>query len=88
VGLAVTQSQECALWNKTVPQLGSTGLDAIWLFGGHFDGYDVPNWTGYTIGYHIVSDYWEHHPRVGWPVLTSAIATTILAGSDYQPCPR
>ncbi len=55
--------------------------------GRHFDGYDVPASTGYTIGYHIISDYREHHPHVGWPALTSAIATTILAGSDYQPCP-
>ena len=87
-GYALTPSQECALWKKTAPQLYSAGLDAIWLFGGHFDGYNVPNWTGYTIGYHIVSDYREHHPDAGWPELTSADATTVLAGSHYQPCPR
>jgi Predicted Zn-dependent protease (DUF2268) len=86
-GHALTPSQECALWTKTVPQLGSTGRDDIWMFGGSFDGYDVPNWTGYTIGYHIVNDYREHHPDVGWPALTSASATTVLAGSHYQPCP-
>jgi hypothetical protein len=45
-GHAITPSQECALWKKTAPQLGSAGLDAIWLFGGSFDGYEVPNWTG------------------------------------------
>ena len=87
-GQAITPSRECALWKKTAPQLGSAGLDAIWLFGGNFDGYDVPNWTGYTIGYHIVNDYREQHPQVGWPALTSASATTIMAGSHYQPCPR
>ena len=85
---AITPSQECTLWKKTAPQLGSAGLDAIWLFGGNFDGYEVPNWTGYTIGYHIVNDYRKRHPNAGWPAMTSASASTILAGSNYQPCPR
>jgi hypothetical protein len=87
-GHALTRAQECTLWKKTRPQLYSAGLDAIWLFGGHFHGYTVPNLTGYTIGYHIVSDYRRRHPRAGWPALTVASATGILAGSHYQPCPR
>jgi Predicted Zn-dependent protease (DUF2268) len=87
-GYALTPSQEGTLWKKTAPQLDSADLDAIWLFGGHFHGYTVPNWTGYDIGYHIVGDCRQHHPDVGWPALTSASAATVLAGSHYQPCPR
>jgi len=85
---AITPSQECTLWKKTAPQLFSADLDVTWMAGGRFDGYDVPASTGFTIGYHIVNDYRAHHPGVGWPELTSADATTILAGSHYQPCPR
>ena len=48
----------------------------------------IPNWTGFTIGYHIVDDYRRYHPGVSWETLTLATATAILAGSHYQPCPR
>jgi len=43
----------------------------------------IPNWTGFTIGYHIVNDY---HPGLSWEKLTLTSATTILVGSHYQPC--
>lgn len=80
---AISQSQECALWKKAEPQLGDTGLYNLWMFGG----YRVPHWTGFTIGYDIVKDYLRRHPDTSWRALTSASATTILAGSGYQPCP-
>jgi hypothetical protein len=81
---AITPMQECALWKKAKPQLGYTGLYDPWMFGSP----GIPNWTGFTIGYHIVNDYQSHHPNVSWAALTSTSAATILAGSHYQPCTR
>jgi len=81
---AITAAQECALWKKAKPQLGYTGLYDAWMFGS----YDIPHWTGFTIGYHIVSDYRHYHPGVSWETLTSTSAAAILAGSHYQPCPK
>lgn len=52
-----------------------------------FGGPGVPLWTAFTIGYHIVNDYRNHHPDVSWATLTSTSAATILTGSHYQPCP-
>lgn len=81
---ALTPAQECALWKQAKPQLGSSGLYDLWMFGGA----GVPHWAGFTIGYHIVADYRSHHPNVTWAALTSTSAATILSGSHYQPCPR
>jgi hypothetical protein len=80
---AITRAQECALWKKAQPQLGYPGVYDLWMFGG----YGVPNWTGFTIGYHIVNGYRSHHPNVSWAALAATSAATILAGSHYQPCP-
>jgi hypothetical protein len=81
---AITPAQECVSWKKAEPQLGGTGLYDLWMFGGP----GVPLWTAFTIGYHVVNDYRNHHPDVSWATLTSTSAATILTGSHYQPCPR
>ena len=80
---AISQKQQCDLWKKAKTQLDYTGLYDLWMFGGH----GVPHWTGFTIGYHIIKDYRSRHPHVSWAALTAASATTIMAGSHYQPCP-
>lgn len=80
---AITPAQECTLWEKVKPQLGATNLYNLWMFGGP----GVPHWTAFTIGYHIVNDYRDHHRNESWAQLTAASATAILAGSHYQPCP-
>ena len=79
---AITPARECALWDKAKPRLGEAGLYNRWMFGGP----GVPHWTGFTIGYHIINDYRDHHRNVSWTALTSASAASILAGSHYQPC--
>ena len=79
---AITPAQECVLWKKAKPQLGDAGLYDLWMFGGP----GVPHWTAFTIGYHIVNDYRNHHPDVSWATLTSTSAANILTGSHYQPC--
>jgi uncharacterized protein YjaZ len=79
---AISRIQECALWKKAQALQYGTGLYDLWMFGSS----GIPHWTGFTIGYHIVKDYLSHHPGRSWSALTSASATTILAGSHYQPC--
>ena len=79
---AITPAQECVLWKKAEPQLGGTGLYDLWMFGGP----GVPLWTAFTIGYHIVNDYRNHHPDVSWATLTSTSAANVLTASHYQPC--
>ena len=79
---AITPAQECTLWDKAKPELGDTNLYDLWMFGGP----GVPRWTAFTIGYHIVNDYRDHHRNVSWAQLTAASAAAILAGSHYQPC--
>ena len=83
---AITPARECALWKKTEPQLGYTGLYDAWMFGDKSLG--IPNWTGFTVGYHVVNDYRRYHPGVSWEKLALTSAATILAGSHYQPCPQ
>jgi hypothetical protein len=82
---AISPSQECTLWNTAQLDLGDGGMYDLWMFG--TPGV-IPHWTGFTIGYDIVKDYRDRHPRVSWSALTSASAATILAGSGYQPCAR
>jgi hypothetical protein len=80
---AITPAQECTLWRKAESQVGATNLYNLWMFGGP----RVPHWTAFTIGYHIVNDYRDHHRTVSWAQLTAAGAPAILAASHYQPCP-
>ena len=82
---AITPAQECALWKEASPQLGYTGLYDTWMFGDKSLG--IRNWTGFTIGYHIVNDYRRHHPSVSWETLTLTSATTILCGKPLPALP-
>jgi hypothetical protein len=79
---AISPSQECALWQQAQPLLEQTGLYDDWMFGVP----GIPHWTGFTIGYDMVTAYRQHHPGMSWSAITAASATTIFAGSHYQPC--
>jgi uncharacterized protein YjaZ len=80
---AVTPIQEHSLWNRAQPVLDQGGLSVYsqWFYGG--DG--IPQWTGFTIGYHIAEDYIQRHPGTSAASLVDAPAATILAGSGYAP---
>jgi len=80
---ALTSVQEHTLWGRSKPLLNQTGLQLYeqWFFGGN----GVPEWAGYTIGYHIAEDYIQHHPGTSAASLVAAPAATILAGSTYAP---
>jgi uncharacterized protein YjaZ len=80
---ALTPVQEHALWNRAQPVLDLGGLSVYsqWFYGG--DG--VPQWTGFTMGYHIAVDYIQRHSGTSAASLVDAPAATILAGSSYAP---
>jgi Predicted Zn-dependent protease (DUF2268) len=79
---AISRNKECALWKQAQPLLAQDFLYDAWMFGQP----GIPHWTGFTIGYDIVTDYRHRHPDVSWSAINHASAATILAGSDYQPC--
>ena len=80
---ALTPAQEHALWDEAQPLLTQGGLPVYsqWFYGG--DG--VPEWAGFTIGYHLAEAYVRHHPGTSAASLVGAPASTILAGSGYAP---
>jgi hypothetical protein len=81
--VAITASQEHALWLKAQPILASVGLYQDWMFGDSSMG--IPHWTGFTIGYHIAAAYISRHPATTTSTLATLPAASILAGSDYSP---
>lgn len=80
---ALTPVQEHTLWDRAKPLLNQTGLLLYeqWFYGGN----GVPEWAGFTIGYHIAEDYIQHHPGTTAASLVAAPAATVLAGSTYAP---
>jgi hypothetical protein len=81
--VAITPTQEHALWAKAQPMLSSAGLYQSWMFGDSSMG--IPHWSGFTIGYHIAADYLLRHPATTTSTLATLSAAAILAGSGYSP---
>ena len=52
------------------------------LFG---DNDRIPLWTGYTVGYRIVTRYLDAHPDAQPADLVSMPASAVFEGSDYAP---
>lgn len=78
---ALSARQERELWNRARPLLQQTDLYNKWFYGAG----RVPHWTGFQIGYHIVSDYISTHPGTTAASLVDKPATVILSGSHYTP---
>jgi Predicted Zn-dependent protease (DUF2268) len=80
---ALSVVQEHTLWDRAKLLLNQTGLQDYeqWFYGG--DG--VPEWAGFTIGYHIAEDYIQHHPGTTAASLVATPAATILGGTTYAP---
>ena len=56
------------------------------IHSGSTEGVAIPQWTGFTIGYHIAEDYvHDAIPGTSAASLVDAPAATILAGSGYAP---
>lgn len=81
--LAITPSQEHALWAQAQLSLTSVGLYQDWMFGDSSMG--IPHWAGFTIGYHIAADYLLRHQATTTSTLATLPAASILAGRDYSP---
>lgn len=80
----LTVAQERSLWRRVQPFLRRSGPPRAlskWMFGG--DG--VPRWTGYQIGFRIVTAYLDAHPEVTAADLTLVDAEEILEDSGYSP---
>jgi len=82
---ALVPAQEARYWQAMQPYLDTTSVETHrrFMFGG--GGYQVPRWTGYTIGFHIVQSYLQGHPDVGVDEWTAMDAHDLLAESGYNP---
>jgi uncharacterized protein YjaZ len=76
---ALTRQQGRTLWTRARPLLNQTGLYDQWFFGGG----DVPHWTAFQIGYHIVRDYLNRHPNDTAASIVRLNAATIYVGANY-----
>jgi hypothetical protein len=81
--VAITSTQEHALWAQARQELSSPGLYQDWMFGNKQMA--IPIWAGFTIGYHIAAAYLAHNPTTPPSSLAALSAESILAGSDYNP---
>jgi uncharacterized protein YjaZ len=78
--------RERQLWHRaenSLSVLDFPDVHARWFFGSG----DLPRWTGYTIGDHIVRDYLKRHPKVQPGQLVHADAWRILHCSGYPTQP-
>jgi hypothetical protein len=81
--VAITSTQEHALWGQARNELSSPGLYQDWMFGNQQMA--IPIWAGFTIGYHIAAAYLAHNPGTPPSSLAALSAESILAGSAYNP---
>lgn len=80
---AISPAQEAVLWVRMKQALNTAGVAVYdqWFFGSP----GIPRWTGFTIGYHMVSDYLRRHPHDSSASIVDLPASTIITGSGYSP---
>ena len=82
----LTPEEELIQWQAIQPYLRRTNYN----FRRHVmigDGEDVPLWTGYAIGFHIVQAYLRAHPEVSIEEWTAMDPEVILTESGYDGRP-
>ena len=81
---ALSPELELRLWPRVRRRFGVSDPNEIRrvLFG---DGDRIPPWTGYTIGYRIVTRYLQVNPEVQPASLVGLPAAGILEASSYEP---
>jgi uncharacterized protein YjaZ len=81
----LTAEQELVQWEEIQKNLDTKSYrtQARFMFGGG----STPQWTGYTIGYHIVQAYLERHPDVSVDEWTALDPRTLLEESEYAGRP-
>jgi uncharacterized protein YjaZ len=84
---ALTPEQELNQWQAMQKYLNarSDATQQKFMFGGLVGNNDVPLWTGYTIGFHIVQSYLQKHPDVTVDEWTMLNAHDLLDQSGYNP---
>ena len=72
-------------WEEMQKYLDTTSYrtQARFMFGGG----QTPQWTGYTIGYHIVQAYIDRHPDVSVAEWTALDPHNLLEESGYDGQP-
>lgn len=81
---ALSTQQMIDLWGRALPRLRER--QTLGRLRGWFAGRDgIPRWTGYTLGYHIVSGYLEREPGSTAVDLVTVRAGRILAVSRFPP---
>lgn len=79
---AISPDQEKMLWESAQQDLEDTTWDteSRYLFGGS----NIPRWTGYTIGFHIVQSFLKNNPDVDIMEWTVCNSREILENSGYD----
>ena len=79
---ALTPEQEMTQWRAMQQSLDARApaTHRKFMFGGS----DVPRWTGYTIGFHIVQSYLQKNPQVPVDEWTTMDAHELLDESGYN----
>ena len=80
---ALGAEEEIIQWEAIQKILKTTSYQTLsdYMFGNQ--GQDIPLWTGYTIGFHIVQDFVEKHPEMPVEEWTAMEAMDILEQSGY-----
>jgi Predicted Zn-dependent protease (DUF2268) len=78
---ALNRQQEHDLWIRAKPRLNRRRFHRGWMLGST----EIPRWTGYTIGFHIVQSYLAHHPNTAAADLIRVDGKFILTSSGYDP---
>jgi len=78
---ALTPKEEEEQWKAMCADLRSTDQNLWSQYA--FGGLETPRWTLYTIGFHVVQCYLEHHPSQGVEQWTAMNARELLEESGY-----
>jgi len=80
---ALTPEQEATQWQLMQDELDSTSDLQRFMFGDS----QIPWWTGYTIGFHIVQKYLQGHPNASIEEWTEMNEHELLEQSGYAGQP-
>jgi len=82
-GNALTPEQTVVEWQKAQSELGKSDYDYDeWFFGRNAA---HPQWTGYTLGRMIVSEYFKKHPKEKMKKVVRKNSREILKKSGFNP---
>ena len=79
---ALDEEEQARIWPRVWRRLRVSDPDEIRRFISG-DGDRIPQWTGYSLGYHIVRSYLQRHPTARPANLVGMQAWAIFRESDY-----